>query len=93
MKQVEEFACGQFAAAKVDRDTVRFLNQILRIRPEVLWKLETRSHHSERYWKHDLSDQPFAARGQSSDYDGLVKGDDTGIAGSVDLSSGQTRSL
>ncbi len=66
MKQVEEFARGQFADAKttypkVDPATVQFLSQIIGIPPEVLedWKLDP-----DIEVRHDLSEQPFAGRGQ-----------------------------
>ncbi|MGB7639446.1 MAG: hypothetical protein WBL88_17925 [Nitrososphaeraceae archaeon] len=87
MKQVEEFARGPDADAKakypkVDQATVQFLSEILGIPPKVLmyWKLDPISP----YLTSLLQDKGLAV----GSYDGRVKADEMGIAGSVDPSSG-----
>ena len=94
MKQVEEFARGPYAKAKkaypkVDQDTVQFLSQILGIPPEVLvyWKLDPTISNNigNPIFLTSLLQDKGKALGI---YDGRVKADETGIAGSVDPSSG-----
>jgi carboxypeptidase C (cathepsin A) len=94
MKQVEEFAPGPFTDAKkvytkVDPATLQLLSQILGIPPDVLW-----------YWKLNLLSNDangslvyltsiLLEKGEALDaYDGRVRANDTGIAGSVDPNSG-----
>ena len=91
MNQVEEFARGQFAAAKatypkVDPATVRFLSQIIGIPPEVLqnWNLDPDIGYGTIYLTSLLQDDGLAVGA----YDGRVTANDTGIAGSVDPNSG-----
>ena len=84
MKQVEEFARGPYADAKakypkVDQATVQFLSEILGI-PLMYWKLDPISP----YLTSLLQDKRLAV----GSYDGRVKADEMGIAGSVDPSSG-----
>jgi len=87
MKQVEEFTRKKYADAikdypKVDKTTVRFLSEILGIPTEVLmyWKLDPTANFLTSL----LQDKGLAV----GSYDGRVKADDIGIAGSLDPSSG-----
>ena len=89
--QVEEFARGQFAAAKatypnVDQATVQKLSQIIGISPEVLgnWRLDPDIGYGTVYLTSLLQEEGLAVGA----YDGRVTANDTGIAGSVDPNSG-----
>lgn len=93
MKQVEEFARGQFSDARkaypnVDPATLQFLSQILRVPAEVLmqWKLDLNldTGHGADYLIRLLKDNDQAVGA----YDGRVTANDAGIAGSVDPNSG-----
>jgi carboxypeptidase C (cathepsin A) len=92
MKQVKEFARGPFAKAmedypEVNQGTVQLLSQILGIPLDVL-----------KYWKFDpniggdgsvyLASLLLDERKTVGLYDGRVKANNTGIAGSVDPNSG-----
>ncbi len=87
-KQVEEFAREKFAKAmdnypKVDQATVQFLSEILGFPPEVImyWKLNP----AATFLTSLLQEKGIAV----GSYDGRVKADEMGIAGSVDPNSGE----
>ena len=91
MNEVEQFARGPYAAAKatfpkVDPGTVQSLSEILGIPPAVLkhWKLDTAIGNGTIFLTSLLQDEGTALGA----YDGRVKANDTGIAGSVDPNSG-----
>lgn len=94
MKQVEEYARGPYADAmakypKVNQATIQFLSEILGIPLEVLmyWKLDPTIPNAiggPIYLTSLLQDKGLAV----GSYDGRVKADDMGIAGSLDPSSG-----
>lgn len=94
MSQVEEFAREKFKKTKenypnVDQATVRFLSEILGIPDEVLkyWKLDPTIPNAiggPTFLTSLLQDKGKALGA----YDGRVKADEEGIAGSVDPNSG-----
>jgi carboxypeptidase C (cathepsin A) len=94
IQQVEEFACGPFATAKaaypnVDPATLQRLSQFIGISPDILkkWKLDlgvTNDIGNLIYLTSLLGDDGE----ELGIYDGRVKANETGIAGSVSLNSG-----
>jgi len=87
MEQVEEFARKKYADAikdypNIDKTTVQFLSEILGIPNDVLmyWKLDPMANF--------LTSLLLVEGLAVGSYDGRVKADDVGIAGSVDPSSG-----
>jgi len=86
MKDVEKFARGPYASAKaafpkVDSKVLQYLSEILGIPPVVLkyWKLDPATPTVKLFLTSLFQDAGWAL----SAYDGRVKAEDTGIAGSI----------
>jgi carboxypeptidase C (cathepsin A) len=91
MIDVETFARGPYATAikafpKVDRDVLKYLTDILGIPPDVLryWRLDASIAEGVVFLRSLLQDEGYALGG----YDGRVCAKNTGIAASIDPTSG-----